>query len=98
MLCQSYGDPHVRSWVGHTYDLMGVGVFPLVELGGVRVQSFHCPAISGWSSRVSSNVGVALQSGSDTVTILGESVKVNGVFATGSVGAVTLTISSWSRR
>ena len=38
----------MTSVAGATFDVMGLGVFPLVELDGMQAQVFHCPAIAVW--------------------------------------------------
>jgi len=86
MHCATIGDPHVTSFSGLKCDLMGVGVFPLVELNdpcatkAVHVQSFHCPMI--WatpeSGQQSVNAGVAIKAGNASVSIIKSVVTVNG--------------------
>jgi len=79
----------MRTFSGHSCDLMGVGVFPLVALDDLRVHSFHCPATAGWSG-ASTNVGVALRVGTDTVVLRGTSLVINGQATTSSVGAINV--------
>ena len=93
MVCWSTGDPHVTSFAGYKFDLMGVGVFPLFEMAEVRAQTFHCPTAFG-SVDVSTNAAVALQVGGDTVVVRGQTVKLNGELQTASTtsGKVSLSI------
>ena len=58
MTCRSTGDPHITTFGGHTCDLMGLNVFPLVALPGLTAHVFHCPATSGWTG-ASVNVPLA---------------------------------------
>ena len=77
MVCTSTGDPHITTFSGHHCDLMGLGVFPLVQMGELVAQVYHCPASSNPS--VSLNVGAALRFGRDVVNIAGTRAYVNGV-------------------
>ncbi|MDC0526315.1 hypothetical protein OAO87_04855, partial [bacterium] len=77
MLCECFGDPHMRSFSGKMFDLMGVGMYPLIELNGIRAQTYHCPVSSGWEG-ASSAVAVALQVGEDRVVVKGNKAKING--------------------
>jgi hypothetical protein len=71
----SNGDPHMVSFSGKSFDLMGLGVFPLVDLDGLKAQTFHCPVAKGKVVGASSNVGLALSTGTDVLVILGETIK-----------------------
>lgn len=82
MTCSSTGDPHVHTFGGHDCDLVGpADIFTLVDLPGFHVQAFNCPAMNG-NQAVGSNAGVAARLGSDIVSIVGQTVKVNGVTIT----------------
>ena len=92
MVCRSHGDPHISTFSGHRCDLMGLGVYPLVELPDLTAQSWHCHATQGWD-HASTNVGVAMRAGSDTVTIIGDAVTINGLLmpsGTSRFGGLTL--------
>lgn len=56
--------------------MMGLGVFPFLDMGDLQVQNFHCPLAS--NAAVSTNGGTALSYGDDSVIILGSSVRANG--------------------
>ena len=88
MTCLSTGDPHIFTFGSYRCDLMGLGVFPLVELPGVKAETFHCPATMGWVG-ASTNVAVAIsvnrrpvpgeRVGADVVRIVGRDVTLNGM-------------------
>ena len=94
MTCLSTGDPHMKTFAGHHCDLMGLGVYTMVELENMRVNTFHCPSTSGWAG-ASTNVGVALRVGVETVVIIGNTVSVNGqsVDESTNVGGAAISIN-----
>ena len=76
MTCRSFGDPHITTFAGNKCDLMSLGVLPLVELPGMRVQAFHCATQVGGPT--AGNAGVVLLAGSDLIMVVGSTVSING--------------------
>ena len=96
MSCRSTGDPHITTFGGTTFDLMGLDVFPFVALPGLTAQVFHCPATSGWVG-ASTNVGIALLIEGSTVTIIGADVLVDGTSVpegTSTSGDISFDVSN----
>ena len=95
MTCRSFGDPHVTTFGGNKCDLMELGVLPLVELPGIRVQGYHCPTVAGGPT--SGNAAVVLLAGTDLIMVVGSTASINGqTVAQGmsTVGGYTFTVSS----
>ena len=95
MTCRSFGDPHITTFAGNKCDLMSLGVLPLVELPGMRVQAFHCPTSVGGPT--SGNVGAVLLAGSDLVMVVGSTASINGqsvAHGTSTVGSITFTVNA----
>ena len=80
MECKAHGDPHFTSFSGHRFDAMGLGVYPYVNLDGLKIQQFHCPLPrrACWRG-ASMATGTAVQIGTDVVTFVRDVVKINGV-------------------
>ena len=95
MECRSFGDPHITTFAGNKCDLMSLGVLPLVELPGMRVQGFHCPTSVGGPT--SGNAGVVLLAGSDLIMVVGSTASINGqsvAQGTSTVGSATFTVNA----
>ncbi|XP_063442416.1 von Willebrand factor D and EGF domain-containing protein-like [Mytilus trossulus] len=62
-LCQSYNDPHFRTFDGTYYDYMGIGEFVMYknDLGPYRVHALFTSCVSGWLG-TSCICGIAIQS------------------------------------
>ena len=75
MVCQCFGDPHCITFSGFACDAMGLGVFPMVDLPNVRVESFHCPVLTGGDIGASTIAGLAMRVGSDTIVVRGDNVR-----------------------
>lgn len=77
---------------------MGPGVVQLLEADSISVQSFHCPLSPTTLS--SANVGVAVRIGNDTVTILNDTVLLNGRHVNESFAveelALDMDMDSWT--
>ena len=73
---------------------MSLGVLPLVELPGMRVQAFHCPTQVGGPT--AGNAGVVLLAGSDLIMVVGMTVSINGqtVAQTSTVGSTSFTVNA----
>merc|ERR1711871_1240745 len=95
MVCSCEGDPHCKSFGGVRCDVMGLGVFPMVDLPHVRVETFHCPVKAGGYPGASTIAAVAMRVRNDTVILRGGDVTVNGESMTKSqcAGNVVLNIS-----
>jgi len=72
--CNSVGDPHVRTFSGHSCGVMGVGIIPLVDLVGVRVEAYSCGLRSDSGLPGSLNVGLAVAVGDDRVYIVNDAL------------------------
>lgn len=78
--CSSWGDPHLTTFAGDSYDHMALGAFELLRVPSshLKVQSFQCPQ-SGFIDGASANAAVAARYGDLTVLILGnELILFNG--------------------
>lgn len=74
MSCQCFGDPHCVTFSDFHCDAMGLGVFPMVDLPNVLLQTFHCPVLSGGDIGASTIAGIAMRVGTDTIIVRGDDV------------------------
>jgi hypothetical protein len=95
MTCRSFGDPHITTFGGNKCDLMELGILPLVELPGMRVQAYHCPTVVGGPT--SGNAAVVLLAGTDLIMVVGGTASINGqtvAQGTSTVGTYAFTVST----
>ena len=105
MRCTASGDPHFKLFSGHKVDAMGLGVYPYVDVAGLKIQHFHCPLPQRACWRgASMTTGTAIQIGTDVITIAKDVVKINGVTEplplskTIGTGATAITVTGESSR
>jgi len=81
MSCRVVGDPHVTTFEGVHCNLNGIGLFTSVNMPGVTIQSYYCPPpATKWGGKVMASfiAGTAMKIGSDTVTMVNETLIING--------------------
>jgi len=78
LFCLVWGDPHYVTFSGNKFDFQGVGTYELLssEADGLVMHGFNCPATARASA--SFLTGIAMRIGSHTVSVIGNTFKING--------------------
>lgn len=76
-LCTATGDPHYDvNFVGPSFSFQGLGIYRMAGTkdGNFELHAFHCPV----SNSASAVAGLAWRSGSTLVSLINETIAVNG--------------------